>query len=97
MKNTATVFFILGTITFLSNLLNIKAITQARFVLNFANATGGLPSDILGGFGSIFYFFSFIFFYLVYKKVKASAYKWLLILSLVLGVANFYFAFSSVL
>ncbi len=97
MKKVGITFFALGTVFFLSNLLNIKALTQSGIVESLANATGGIPSDILGGFGCIFFFVSLLLFLVIYKKGKDNMSKWLMISSILLGLANFYFAWSGVL
>lgn len=97
MKKKGIIFFALGSILFLSNILNIKAITQSVVVISLANSTGGISSDILGGFGCIFFFISLLLFLLNYKKKKDNMSKWLMISSLILGLANFYFAYSPVL
>ena len=65
MKKVGITFFALGTVFFLSNLLNIKALTQSGIVESLANATGGIPSDILGGFGCIFFFVSLLLFLVI--------------------------------
>jgi formate-dependent nitrite reductase membrane component NrfD len=97
MKKTGIISFAIGSIIFLSNLLNINVITQSVVVESLANATGGIPSDILGGFGCIFFFVSLLLFLVNYKKKKDNMSKWLMISSIILGLANFYFAFSPVI
>ncbi len=97
MKKVGTVFFILGSVIFLSNLFDIRMITRSGAVQSLADATGGTTSDILGGFGCIFYFISLVSFLMVYRKAKEPSSKWLMISSVILGIANFYFAYSAVL
>lgn len=97
MKKIGTTFFALGSVIFLSNLFNIKQITQSGIVVSLADSTGGIPSDILGGFGCIFFFISFLLFLVIFRKKRDDMSKWLMISSILLGLANFHFAYSPVL
>ena len=97
MKKVGITFFALGVLLFLSNLLQIRSITQFGLVEYLASSTGGIPSDILGGFGCIFFFVSLLLFIVTYKKEKDNMSMYLMVSSLLLGLANFYFAWSEVL
>ena len=97
MKIINWTLFILGFLCFLDLLMPSGLIRNSSFIVSLADSTGGIPTDIMGGLGGLFFGLSMIISFAVFKKKKEKSGLFMAIGGAVLGIAAFFLAFSEVI